>query len=410
MLIKEKWAIALYMFYVVLLYGANVSLIIKFSHSFISSICLIIYLIKNLNYVRKYAKLVKPLWVYFVLCLFTIPLQTELLIDNFRLSFFETFSWALIIGCEGIKNPKNGVFFIKVFIIASLITIIYGALLFFLPRGFNPYMMFLTYFNFTEYNEEYAVDLGRAIPRIFSTWNHPVPYNMFIGSSLIIFISLYKYIKNKIFYILLILITFFALLTSGARSGIVAFILSSVFMFYDKIRIKHIVILFVFVILIISLHYIPESLQDYLLSIIGSQKSTSVGSSAGMRLTQLEGALECMKNNIFFGNGYNWTLYYLQNYGLHPKAITFESLLFYVIANHGIIGFVIWGTFILMQLRLVRKTIVSRFSRLSLYSLTFYFIIYTGITGLYSCFSIYVMCFYVAYAMHIYMNASKQDI
>ncbi len=57
------------------------------------------------------------------------------------------------------------------------------------------------------------------------------------------------------------------------------------------------------------LSMIPE-MNSYVGSIFSDDKSNVSGSSLDMRLTQLEGCFQEIRNNPIFGKGYSWDTYY----------------------------------------------------------------------------------------------------
>lgn len=68
------------------------------------------------------------------------------------------------------------------------------------------------------------------------------------------------------------------------------------------------------------------------------------GSSLSMRLEQLNYAFKMIETNPILGLGYGYTNYYSKYHGYHPQLLGFESILFHIIINSGILGLIYWNT------------------------------------------------------------------
>lgn len=113
-----------------------------------------------------------------------------------------------------------------------------------------------------------------------------------------------------------------------------------------------------------------------------------------MRISQFEACLDILKNNPLFGNGLGWTSWYIEKFGGHPKALYFESLLFSVMCNMGILGIIIWFAFVRSYIKTVNYYVSDKFKRTLLFSLLIFYLAYTGITGDYG-YLILMAIFYV---------------
>ena len=155
-------------------------------------------------------------------------------------------------------------------------------------------------------------------------------------------------------------------------------------------------ILIVIVGLVIVLQ-IPE-LSDYVTSIIDfQQKHTAVGgSSFDMRLSQLEGCFSEITNSPLIGKGFGWHLYYIEKYGDHPILLAFESLIFVVLCDNGVLGLLIWFGFVSYIIynsqQLVKK------DRASLYALVLFYIIYCCFTGEYNYLRLFLLVYVISVA------------
>ena len=138
---------------------------------------------------------------------------------------------------------------------------------------------------------------------------------------------------------------------------------------------------------------IPE-LAVYLGSIVDINNSTGAvsGSSIDMRLDQLYGAVEEADANPIWGLGYSWTTYYQTLFGNHPVCLAFESLLYVIICNFGISGFIIWGVMSVLivwnnfRFDLKEKVVVD--------ALFVFYIAYSSITGEYGYMKLFLI-FYI---------------
>lgn len=398
MILKERWAIYAYLAYVVLLFGCNITLpFITLTQSSISIFCFIIYIFKNAKYISPVIRRgVYPFIFYFMSFLLIMPFQNNVFFDFWRLNIFEVVTWGIIIYTETLKDTSFGLVFRKAFIGISMITVLYGFVLFFLPRGLNPYRLYLQIIGVSEYLSDYSDDINRSMGRIFSTWSHPLYYNFYLGSFFLIVLSLKNNINKALWYAVSAIILF-NILTSGVRTTMVVLIPCVCILFIKKIKLKTLILGAIISISAVNVVYIiSDKYSDYLLSIVDSKKSESVGSNMDMRLEQLEGSVDCIKGNPIFGNGYNWTDYYKLKFGAHPKAITFESLIFVIIADSGLIGFFIWIIFIILLIKLTKSNFVRTDDRLVMYSLIAFFITFTIITGLYSCMTLFILVFFSA--------------
>lgn len=374
-----------------------------------SLLLFLIYVIKNSSIIIKVVNdIYKPIIVFFVAFLLIIPLQSLSFseqLNNWRLDVFKAALLPLAICCETKKNVEVGRYLMWGLITAITITTIYGVILFFLPAGFNPYFLLIGQIGNLDidYLSKYMDDAGRAMSRIFSTWSHPVPYNLYIGLSLVFVWFLYEKLKRPLLLLLAGLLAF-AILTSGARTSLVA--ISVVFLLYILndigLKKKIIYIIFIYFSFVFLIKSFPE-VYDIILSIISPDKADTQGSSIDMRINQFIGSIEAT-DNFVVGNGYGWTTSYITKYGAHPKAITFESLIYYIFCNSGICGFVIWTVLPISLVKYLNKSKLSKLSITSMKYQILYFYLYTIITGLYSGIVIFLALYFTSYAIYKYYD------
>ena len=287
-------------------------------------------------------------------------------------------------------SPQNVQLFSKILFCIFFIFTLYGLFLTLTP-GLNPYQMMLQPLFGQEFNEAYAAgnsglsantDLagGRLFGRISSVFKHPMSYGLNLGFFFIYSLFFLRK-KTKILIITLFFITI-AIITSGVRTPIAAlgitYFAMLLYMRNLKILIYSILGVGIFGILITILY--PES-TEYILSIFNSDVSNVSGSNLTMRQEQLDGCFSIVKYDFLTGKGYGWTSWYNSIHGTHPKALWFESLIFVILVNTGILGFIIWGIFIYRFYKYVVKNYKDVFNRSIILSLLFYYLVYCSITG-----------------------------
>lgn len=283
--------------------------------------------------------------------------------------------WNVIIrkGCN--------VVFRKTLIICIAIAGVYGLSLLF-TYGINPWVMLFSMLE-GEGSEtwlRYYADDNRLFGRISSVFYHPMHFAAFLG-----FASLYiVYIKEKLakkWFVVLFLILTVNILTCGVRSVIGALIVTALFylLLNNNFGKTMKVVLVAAIILIVSLS-IP-GLDTYIASIFKGHSSSSIGgSSIEMRMNQLEGAFREINNNLLFGKGYGWSRDYIIQYGDHPVLLGFESILFVVLCNNGIVGLIVYALFGLLYINYVGHSVVRK-ERPYFICLLVYYYTYECITG-----------------------------
>ena len=124
-----------------------------------------------------------------------------------------------------------------------------------------------------------------------------------------------------------------------------------------------------------------------------------------MRLEQFQGAVNEIRGHELVGKGFGWSSNYIKENGYHPVLLAFESLVFVVLCNSGIIGAFIWILFFLLLLRLNRKLISSEIDIYLLDTLVIVFVAYAIGTGEYG----YIQFFAVFYTFLLsYLFTSQQ--
>lgn len=77
-----------------------------------------------------------------------------------------------------------------------------------------------------------------------------------------------------------------------------------------------------------------------------AEKNNMGGSNSAMRLTQFNYANHMVASQPLCGLGYNYIAHYVDKHGKHPIMLGFESIYFQIIVESGIIGLLIWSSFL----------------------------------------------------------------
>lgn len=410
---KISWGIFLYILICFLVPTLSVSYLgPNFKWAFFNIFLLVsLYLCAKKNGASIYIQPIKPFIYLFFFYLCVIPFQFSTPY-SFQLSswigqFLRYFILPMAVSTLFyLKINKKCDFNIKILDYAIYMAIalacIYGILLIFLD-GFNPYLFYMLQDkdDVERLLGNYTQAEGRLFGRIFSVFHHPMTFGVFLISSFSF--SLHKLLINedkKIVLILLLLILVNAV-TCGVRSviGGVLVAISFFIILNKKAKYLWLVILGGLVgVIIISM---DETLWNYVLSIFSSDSKSDIqGSSINQRIRQFLGCLDEISSNPLFGKGYSWNSYYETVKGFHPVILAFESLIFIVICNWGILGIIAWGFFLL---KIHSKNMkqhskgFDKFYMLEVYSISY--LSYVCITGDYA-YTIYWMLFYV----YIYMD------
>lgn len=275
-----------------------------------------------------------------------------------------------------------------------LLVTIYGLFLTSMP-GVNPYKMIEQPLFGQEFNEAYALGGsgnstaliqtlrdGRLFGRISSFFDHPMTYGLHLGLFFIFCLYLFKNRIKILIPILLLIIT--AILTSGVRTPIAALLVTMLFVVLYMKKMSYFVFgLFLIIILLYIVPFISPEMGEYVSSIINSDNSEINGSNTTMRLEQLEGCWNIIQENtqtLIMGKGLGWTVWYNAVKGSHPTALYFESLIFVILVETGILGCVSWIIFTKKYYN-VSIQFNDRTKKMSILSLLVYFYVYCVITG-----------------------------
>lgn len=412
--IKLKWSVALFLAYLMLVPYINIGIPgLGTGDNLIKLIIIIGYFWEHRR--KKHIFNIKPFIpfiIYFTVSLIMIPFQYHVpsltMLDYWRkdvmnILFFPIIIWNIM----RIDSSSIGLFR-NTMIICIVIANLYGLFLAVIGGGINPYTMYFLSFmdvdtNFESFYE--ASGGGRLFGRISSVFIHPMTYALFVGLSIIYI----YYIRNRIG----IFLTIFMMSLVGVMSVLcgIRSVLGGLFVaifYYFLIGRKYKLMLTSVIILIIGMVFLSSipDLSSYIGSIIDfNNKNGDVsGSSVEMRLDQLEGAIAETSKNPFFGLGYRWTHHYMTINGDHPICLAFESLIFVVLCNSGLIGIFLWMYMVYCFITTNKR--YFPYQAILINTLLFFYISYSSITGEYG----YMKVFLIFYALMIGETCNIRDI
>ena len=339
-----------------------------------------------------------PFLIYFgaslILMLFQndIPIDVELNIWRAQIMKYLILPFALWnemrIDVSSVKLYRNITFF------CIIVAAVYGLILTTMP-GLNPYIMALSNINGEGFNSEYALAFGegRIFGRISSVFTHPMTFGVFLGLSLIYVFYNRKYL-NKYLFLILFTIIGIDILVCGVRSVIGGVAVAVIFYLLQVRSYKLMLIAMVIGLIGYQVIISMPDLSAYLGSIvdISNKKQNVAGSSIDMRIDQFYGCLKEIQNCVFTGKGFGWTEYYKSIHGDHPVILAFESLIYVVLCNNGIIGVCLW---IYMGGKVLRyNSLQKRDTYVLLNALFVFYIGYSCITGEYGYMQFFII-FYI---------------
>lgn len=344
-------------------------------------------------------RLILPFILYYVIELLIIPFQggasVESMFNSWRVSIMSTLFGAFVIYNVLEKYPSSLKLFRNTLLATIFIAGAYGLFLTTMP-GLNPYINLIMLYKGSADDIAYLTDYfstdSRLFGRISSVFRHPMNFGLFIGLSFIYIFSIRNKLKWLITVPLLIILTFDALYC-GVRSCIGGLVVAIAFylIFSRNVRIG----IAALVIGIVSYNLIlqmPE-ISDYLGSIVDISDQNQVeGSSIDMRIDQFKGCLREIQSNPIVGKGYGWHSMYISKYGGHPEILYFESLIYIVLCDNGVLGIVIWGLLIISVLRNNHKIGMSE--PIIADTLLVFYIAFACITGEYG-YMQYFLLFYI---------------
>lgn len=285
-----------------------------------------------------------PILLYFIVSLLFMFFQNDTPLDyelkRIKRDFILCLILPFVLWNQMLNDKMSAKLFRRAFVICIFIIALYGLFLTTMP-GVNPYIMLVNNIMGFEYKDDYLGDTNRLFGRITSVFMHPMTFGCFLGLSLIFVYSVRSHLK-KAFFVSLFLLICIDIVVCGVRSVVAAILVAIVFYFFQarnyKIMAYAIIIGTVFYNIILQ---IPD-MTEYLSSMSLSSNSEIGGSSFELRVQQFNGCLLEIKDVLFFGKGYGWHNYYMIKNVIHPTIMAFESLVFVVLCDSGIVGAALW--------------------------------------------------------------------
>lgn len=399
--IKIRVGIAMYLLYQILVPFVSIKFgSLQYGQNLVNTVILIALFVTYFNKIKYFEyKSLMPFLFLFVSQFLLIPFHMESMpvneqLNNFRLDIMGSLllPFAMINVMKFDRNAYK--LFRNVLLIGILIAVLYGIFLTTIP-GINPWLIVTLPLNNLEFNDAYALaeNGGRLFGRISSVFSHPMTFGLFLCLAFVFTYSLIQPKSKSIIYFLILALIIVAIVICGIRTPIGALVVVVSFYLLMLRKFKY---LFYFAISCLVFYAIIKQFPDlyiYVSSIFDSKSNVVSGSSSQMRLEQLNGSLDVIKNNQLTGLGYGWTGYYKVLHGDHPILLAFESLLYVIICNNGYIGIGIWIVMLLLYYQYLYKH-YTKSSRYILFSLMVAYISYSLITGEYG-YMKYFLIFYV---------------
>lgn len=328
--------------------------------------------------------------VLIIFSLGIVPYEYQLS-SYFKGYFFQTYMY-IFFGYFAFQNIKNIESINKSIIIVSIVCGIYGIITYITKD--NPYINIL--YNiysggdniFSYFMEETR---GGIEGRISGTMSHPLHWGQYWNIVIAYLILFYK--RTNIYLLISIcVIGVINIVLCGSRTSLITLVVTFIFFissFGFKSLIKYSIISYV--ILVFTIGFIPQNNQSkgiitYLQSAIFfwdnsySEKANIQGSNTNMRLTQLNESIKYMKKNPIGGVGYNYQ-YYVQEKRINTKLMGFESIVFKLLVEQGIISLILFFyTYNLLRKHLIYKRSLKEKILLNGYFASFLIsILFTGI-------------------------------
>ncbi len=335
-----------------------------------------------------------PFFILYGLLLMELPFQDGVpmgyAINKWRLDVFNLILPIVVFSASQYDN-KIGKHSLATMALVCIVVIAYAFLL--IPlQGINPYIMELANINNAELLEaQFGDQSSRLMVKISSTFTHPMTFGAFLGMAAV---YIYSHLANKKNVVLLCVLVglLSCVFFCGIRTPIAAlFITVAIYLLLKKNFKAFLYASMIGVIVYFIIIQIP-AISGTILSMADRGSSEVGGSSVEMRLEQLDAAFDEVGNCMAFGKGYGYNSHYWSMHGTHPRLYSFESLVFVILCNHGVVGFLIWGIMLYKIFRF-SKQIREKSIGLFIMLLITYYISFTCITGEYG-YMRYFLLFY----------------
>jgi hypothetical protein len=309
-------------------------------------ICVFCFFLRGVHNKNSRDHVFSPFFFLYFSFLFFLPFSSSYFLFSIKFYFQELFGTLLVsfLLYVILVSRKKINFCLYSIYVTAFIVIVYGLSLILTP-GVNSYVIgVLSAFGQDIDNmQNFYSDESRMFGRISSVFLHPMNLGLYLGFLMIFSFYAYqnKFIKKSIllpFSIGAISLILFC----GVRTPIFAGFVSFVFFFFRMKNRKLGTNLILISLSFVSIILLIPGMDSYLLSITEFNGSEAGGSSLSMRLDQLMGCFNEIRNDLFLGHGYEWHEYYNQIIGPHPILYGFESLIFVILCDQGIIGLFVW--------------------------------------------------------------------
>lgn len=397
--INIKWGIALFLVYFILVPGFNIGISgLGTGQNVIILLICMAYLystIKN-NY-KTYFYAFSPFIILIISEIIVIPFQDMPIFENIdyaRKNVMDLIISFLIYNI--IKNDYKSLLLFRRVILFCLIVVIGYGLYLTTQSGANPYAIYMAEILNTGKDLSYyyaAEGTGRIFGRISSVFMHPMTFAFFLGCAMIYIFYLLNIGQTKIINSTILIAAIIISVLCGVRSILGGIIVAILYYVIMERRFK-LLIYFGLGICAFSLifTFLSSDLQLYIQSITNSSSTDVKGSSLDMRISQLKGAIDIMSQNPIFGLGSNWVAYYMSNHDGHPVCLAFESLVYAILCNSGLLGVIIWSVMIFRFFIINKKMQIINVNIVNM--LMIFYISYSVITGEYG-YMKYFLLFYV---------------
>lgn len=377
---------------------------IRVEYNYILLFIFLIYIFRTtlLNSESYDLTIIKPLAVFSILIFigsfFSTGVDFSYQLTILR-SYIIGFFFIPIMLWQVCKTKSDFSYFTRIVLVCFAIMLIYGGYCFLV--GQNPYVATLSaLFNKQDNNEIFShIERAGLIGKIQSTTSHPMMWSVFL--SLVLFASYSFWVEKKSYtYYVFVLLVVFNLFVCNVRTGIVASAIGMALLFTNfSFRSKLISLTVIIAILLLSIDTsIFGSFQPYIDSIIyfNDPNKNVGGSSLDMRMLQFGGAVSLWdQGGLLFGNGFGWCANYYALYGDHPILLGFESIIYVVLIENGVLGIIAYGFLFYSLFRINRNLYIQseNFHKVEFWlnnSLIVTYIIYVIITGVFG-FSLFLI-------------------
>lgn len=398
-----------------------------FDISFATFLVVLLFLafILKKKYKQKYPKQFFKYFAIFIVSSFmiipfapVIPYATQI---SSNIQFIITEMLLACLMWYGITSEKQLKQFCILFLSVTILVCIYGILTY--TWKTNPYMDILTLvYDPMGFALLVAEDRGVLDMRISATLPHPLSWGQFLGIIMALFIllwqnivplkqSVFKKIKNNSFYFFCLAIFLVNIFLTGSRSVLASVMIIIGFVFISFSSKKKIALVFVsivglFLLLIVPIKNSPQ-LDSFKANIFfwdtkAAEKAGIKGSSSEMRKDQLNSVLGLVGGGYqLFGLG-KGLVEQRSNLNIRIKNIEdlygFESIVYYKIAEQGVIGLLFFFLFYFQMYLYIRRKHMQCFHDRTGYFVDAFFVSYLIsiiITGIQSTFSYFLLATFI---------------